>query len=295
MATPRRPLRTITADALASYLAEVRRTPLLSPEAEAALGRRIVQGDEQALQELVKGNLRFVVQVARKYRGHGLPLADLINEGNLGLLHAARKFDPTRGTRFITYAVWWIRQASMHALAAGGGVVRLPVKQAEMLAKLRREFEAIQRVTGTDPTVDALAQALDMPPADVADLLRAYRPHLSLDAPLTEEGDITRLDVLAAEHLARRRRRRAKPFPSSEAAYVSAAMHQEVHDLLARLEPRQAAILRARFGFDGEPQSFAEIGRALGLSRERVRQLEAQARRQLYALAKHKALDDYLN
>ena len=284
MATPRRPLRTITADALASYLAEVRRTPLLSPEAEAALGRRIVQGDEQALQELVKGNLRFVVQVARKYRGHGLPLADLINEGNLGLLHAARKFDPTRGTRFITYAVWWIRQASMHALAAGGGVVRLPVKQAEMLAKLRREFEAIQRVTGTDPTVDALAQALDMPPADVADLLRAYRPHLSLDAPLTEEGDITRLDVLAAEHL-----------PSSEAAYVSAAMHQEVHDLLARLEPRQAAILRARFGFDGEPQSFAEIGRALGLSRERVRQLEAQARRQLYALAKHKALDDYLN
>jgi len=284
MATPQRPLRTITADALASYLAEVRRTPLLSPEAEAALGRRIVQGDEQALQELVKGNLRFVVQVARKYRGHGLPLADLINEGNLGLLHAARKFDPTRGTRFITYAVWWIRQAIMHALAAGGGVVRLPVKQAEMLAKLRREFEAIQRVTGTDPTVDALAQALDMPPADVADLLRAYRPHLSLDAPLTEEGDITRLDVLAAEHL-----------PSSEAAYVSAAMHQEVHDLLARLEPRQAAILRARFGFDGEPQSFAEIGRALGLSRERVRQLEAQARRQLYALAKHKALDDYLN
>ena len=284
MATPRRPLRTITADALASYLAEVRRTPLLSPEAEAALGRRIVQGDEQALQELVKGNLRFVVQVALKYRGHGLPLADLINEGNLGLLHAARKFDPTRGTRFITYAVWWIRQAIMHALAAGGGVVRLPVKQAEMLAKLRREFEAIQRVTGTDPTVDALAQALDMPPADVADLLRAYRPHLSLDAPLTEEGDSTRLDVLAAEHL-----------PSSEAAYVSAAMHQEVHDLLARLEPRQAAILRARFGFDGEPQSFAEIGRALGLSRERVRQLEAQARRQLYALAKHKALDDYLN
>jgi len=284
MATPRRPLRTITADALASYLAEVRRTPLLSPEAEAALGRRIVQGDEQALQELVKGNLRFVVQVARKYRGHGLPLADLINEGNLGLLHAARKFDPTRGTRFITYAVWWIRQAIMHALAAGGGVVRLPVKQAEMLAKLRREFEAIQRVTGTDPTVDALAQALDMPPADVADLLRAYRPHLSLDAPLTEEGDITRLDVLAAEHL-----------PSSEAAYVSAALRQEVHDLLARLEPRQAAILRARFGFDGEPQSFAEIGRALGLSRERVRQLEAQARRQLYALAKHKALDDYLN
>jgi RNA polymerase primary sigma factor len=180
--------------------------------------------------------------------------------------------------------VWWIRQAIMHALAAGGGVVRLPVKQAEILAKLRREFDAIQQAKGADPTLDELAQALEMSPADVADLLRAYRSPLSLDAPLTEEGDLARLDVLAAEQL-----------PSSEVAYVSAAMRQEVHDLLARLEPRQAAILRARFGFDGEPQSFAEIGRALGLSRERVRQLEAQARRRLYALAKDKALDDYLN
>jgi RNA polymerase primary sigma factor len=257
---------------------------LLSPEAEAALGRRIAQGDEQARQELVEHNLRFVVQVALKYQGHGLPLADLINEGNLGLLHAARKFDPTRGTRFITYAVWWIRQAIMHALAAGGGVVRLPVKQAEILAKLRREFDAIQQAKGADPTLDELAQALEMSPTDVADLLRAYRSPLSLDAPLTEEGDLARLDVLATEQL-----------PSSEVAYVSAAMRQEVDDLLARLEPRQAAILRARFGFDGEPQSFAEIGRALGLSRERVRQLEAQARRRLYALAKEKALNDYLN
>ena len=230
MAVPQRPLRPLTSDVLPAYLAEVRRTPCLAPEAEATLGRRIVQGNEHALQELVEGNLRLVVQVALKYRGHGLPLADLINEGNLGLLHAARKFDPTRGTRFITYAVWWIRQAIMHALAAGGGIVRLPVKQAEMLAKLRRVFAAIQQATGTDPTVDALAQALEMPPADVADLLRAYRSHVSLDAPLTEEGGITRLDVLAAEHL-----------PSSEAAYVSAAVHQEVHDLLARLDPRQAA------------------------------------------------------
>jgi RNA polymerase primary sigma factor len=284
MATPQRPPRSVTSDVLASYLADVRRTPLLSPEAEAALGRRIAQGDEQARQELVQHNLRFVVQVALKYQGHGLPLADLINEGNLGLLHAARKFDPTRGTRFITYAVWWIRQAIMHALAAGGGVVRLPVKQAELLAKLRREFETIQQAKGTDPTLDELAQALEMSPADMADLLRAYRSPLSLDAPLTEEGDLARLDVLATEQL-----------PSSEVAYVSAAMRQEVYDLLARLEPRQAAILRARFGFDGEPQSFAEIGRTLGLSHERVRQLEAQARRRLYALAKEKALNDYLN
>jgi RNA polymerase primary sigma factor len=224
------------------------------------------------------------VQVALKYQGHGLPLADLINEGNIGLLHAARKFDPERGTRFITYAVWWIRQAIMHALAAGGGVVRLPVKQAEKLAHIRRAFEALQRATGTAPSVEDVAQALAMPRDEVADLLRVYRPAVSLDVPLTEEGNMARLDLLSAEHL-----------PSSEAAYVSAAMHQEIHDLLAHLEPRQAAILRARFGFEGEPKSFAEIGRELGLSRERVRQLDAQARRQLYALAKDKALDDYLN
>jgi RNA polymerase primary sigma factor len=145
MTTLQQPLRPITPDALTSYLAEVRHTPLLSPDAEAALGRRLAQGDEHALHELVEHNLRFVVQVALKYQGHGLPLADLINEGNLGLLHAARKFDPTRGTRFITYAVWWIRQAIMHALAAGGRVVGLPVKQAERLASVRRAFAALHR------------------------------------------------------------------------------------------------------------------------------------------------------
>jgi RNA polymerase primary sigma factor len=284
MAAPQQPMRTVTPDALATYLAEVRRQPLLSPDAEAALGRRIAQGDEDALHELVEHNLRFVVQVALTYQGHGLPLADLINEGNLGLLHAARKFDPARGTRFITYAVWWIRQAILHALAAGGGVVRVPVKQAERFGAIRRAFEAMQRTQGRDPTIEELAQALAMAPADVADLLRVYRPHVSLDAPLTEEGDGSRLDVLPAGSL-----------PSSEDAYVSASLRQEVHDLLGRLDPRQAAILRAHFGFDEEPKSLAVIGRDLGLSRERVRQLDAQARRRLYALAKAKALESYLN
>jgi len=251
---------------------------------EAELGRRIVQGDEEALHELVEGNLRFVVQVALKYQGHGLPLSDLINEGNIGLMQAARKFDPERGTRFITYAVWWIRQAIMHALATGGRVVRLPVKQAEMLARLRREFEAIQRAKGTDPTVEELAQAIEIPPEDVADLLRVYRPQVSLDAPLTEEGEVARLALIPSGSLA-----------SSEEAYVYASMAHEVQDLLGRLEPCQATILRERFGLEDEPKSLAEIGRELGLSRERVRQIEAQARRQLYTIAKAKALDDYLN
>src|SRR5438093_12960882 len=161
MNAPERVLRKITSDSLATYLAEVRRQSVPTPVVEVALRRRIQAGDAEALRELVERNLRFVVQVANKYKGYGLPLDDLINEGNVGLLHAASKFDPEYGTRFITYAVWWIRQAIMHALAAGGGAVRLPVKQAEMLAKLRQEFEALQRAEGTDPTAEELAQALE--------------------------------------------------------------------------------------------------------------------------------------
>jgi RNA polymerase primary sigma factor len=271
-------------ESLDFYLKEISRIPLLTVEEETALARRAFRGDVEAQERLARHNVRFVVSVAKKFQNRGVPLMDLIGEGNVGLMTAARKFDPDRGVKFISYAVWWIRQAIMHALAAGGGVVRLPVKQAETLAKLRREFEAIQRAKGTDPTVEELAQALEIPPEDVADLLRVYRPQVSLDAPLTEEGDASRLDLMPSGSL-----------PSSEETYVYASMAHEVQDLLGRLEPRQATILRERFGLEDEPKSLAEIGRELGLSRERVRQLEAQARRQLYTLAKEKALDDYLN
>lgn len=284
MASPRRILRDVTPDSLTAYLADVRRTSVPTLEAEQALARRIQQGDDKAIQELVEGHLRFVVQVARKYQGYGLPLSDLINEGNLGLLHAAHKFDPGRGVRFITYAVWWIRQAIMHALARGGGAVRLPIKQAETLSKLRRKFAEIQHQKGEDPTVEELAQALDMAPEEVDDLLRVYRPSLSLDRPMAEDSDTTPLDLLQSRTL-----------PSTEDAYAQASMYREVADLLEQLEPREAQILRARYGFEDEPKSLAEIGRELGLSRERVRQLEARARRRFYALAKEKALEHSLN
>jgi RNA polymerase primary sigma factor len=284
MDAPRRTLRQITQDSLTSYLAEVRRKAVPTPAEEIALGRRIQTGDEEALRELVERNLRFVVQVASKYKGYGLPLSDLINEGNLGLLHAASKFDPERGTRFITYAVWWIRQAIMHALAEGGSAVRLPVKQAEALSRLRQKFEEISRATGIEPTVEELARSLDMKPEDVADLLRVYRPHLSLDAPIRNDSDVTQLDFMQSNNL-----------PSSEDVYLHASMVHEVHDLLRHLEPREADILRARFGFDGKPKSLAAIGRELGLSRERVRQIETRARGKLRAMAKDKALNHYLN
>ncbi len=280
MASSRRILQRVTPDSLTSYLAEVRRKPLLTPEEELALARRAKQGDEEALRELVERNLRFVVQVASKYKGYGLPLADLINEGNLGLLHAARKFDPARGTRFITYAVWWIRQAIMHALAEGGSAVRLPIKQAETLAKVRQKFEELRQKQGHEPTAEELAQALGMKSEEVEDLLRVYRPQLSLDAPLRDDSEATHLDFVTSNSI-----------PSSEDLYVNASMINEVHNLLKRLEPREADILRARFGFEGKPKSLAAIGRELGLSRERVRQLEARARKKL----RIRALDHYLN
>jgi RNA polymerase primary sigma factor len=232
----------------------------------------------------VERNLRFVVQVASKYKGYGLPLADLINEGNLGLLHAAGKFDPEHGTRFITYAVWWIRQAIMHALAEGGSAVRLPIKQAEALSRVRQKYEELHRATGTEPTPEELARVLDMDPDDIADLLRVYRPQISLDAPLKDDAETTQLDLLRSQSL-----------PSSEEVFFHTSMVNEVHALLHRLDPREASILRARFGFDGAPKSLAAIGRELGLSRERVRQIESRARSKLRALAKEKALNHYLN
>lgn len=284
MNAPERVLRKITSDSLATYLAEVRQRSVPTPAEEVALGRRIQAGDTEALRELVERNLRFVVQVANKYKGYGLPLADLINEGNVGLLHAAGKFDPEHGTRFITYAVWWIRQAIMHALAEGGGAVRLPIKQAEALARVRQKFEELRRTTGAEPTAEEVARTLEMQPPEVEDLLRVYRPQVSLDAPVRDESDLTRLDAMRSQSL-----------PSSEEVYFQASMINEVHSLLHLLEPREASILRARFGFDGPPKSLAAIGRELGLSRERVRQLESRARSKLRTRAKEKALNHYLN
>ncbi len=284
MVDPERNIVKVTSDSLATYLSEVRRRPIPSPTEETALGRRIQQGDAQAVQELVERNLRFVVQVAGKYKGASIPLPDLINEGNLGLIQAARKFDPDRGARFITYAVWWIRQAIMHALAEGGGAVRLPIKQAEALSKLRQKIEEFRQQTGVEPTVEELAAALEMKPEDVDDLMRVYRPQLSLDAPINEGTETTQLDFIEANQL-----------PSSEDMYLHASLINEVHELLDQLEQREAMILRARFGFDDQPKSLAAIGRELGLSRERVRQIETRARSKLRAMAKDKALRNFLN
>ena len=274
---------TAAPSSLSAYLVEVRRRSVPTPKEEIALGQRIQSGDTGALHELVERNLRFVVQVASKYQGYGLPLADLINEGNLGLLHAAGKFDPGRGVRFITYAVWWIRQAIMHAIAEGGNAVRLPIKQAEALSKLRQKFDEMQRALGAEPTVAELASALNMRETGVQDLLRVYRPYLSLDAPIGQDGDATGLDFLQSNTL-----------PSSEEIYFQASMAREMRQLLHRLDPREAKILRARFGFDDDtPKSLEATGSEMGLGKEIVRQIEARALKKMRAMIMEMGLEDY--
>jgi RNA polymerase primary sigma factor len=273
----------VTSDSLQAYLRQIGTIPLLSREEEVELAARAQAGDQEALEKLIVSNLRYVVSVARRYLGYGLALTDLINEGNIGLIQAARRFDPTRGVRFITYAVWWIRQAIAHALAEHGGVVTLPVKQLEKLRKVLEGYRRYTQQIGVDPTSEELAAELELPVNEVESVLHIYR-HFSLDAPIGEEGDTSFLDVLPST-----------TSPSGEEAYINATLTDEIRELLSQLPVREQHVLRLRFGMDDEPKSLEEIGRMLGVTRERVRQIEKQAMHRLRQKAKMRALQEYLN
>jgi RNA polymerase primary sigma factor len=270
----------VSGDSLQAY---VQKIPLLSREEEVELGTRAQAGDEEALEKLIVSNLRYVVSVARRYLGYGLALADLINEGNMGLIQAAKRFDPTRGVKFITYAVWWIRQAITHALAQHGGVVALPVRQLEKLRKVHEGYRRYVQQTGVEPSSDELAAELDLPANEVETILRVYR-HLSLDAPIADEGETSFLDTLRSESL-----------PSAEEAYIQGTLSREIQDLLGQLPARDQQILRLRFGLDDDAKTLEEIGEMLGLTRERVRQIEKRAKEQLRVKARMRALQEYLN
>jgi RNA polymerase primary sigma factor len=274
---------TVTGDSLQAYLREINTIPLLSREEEVELATRAQAGDQGALEKLIVSNLRYVVSVARRYLGYGLSLADLINEGNIGLIQAAKRFDPTRGVKFITYAVWWIRQAITHALAGQGGVIALPVRQLEKLRKVLEGYRRYTQQIGVEPSSEELARELDLPPNEVETILHVYR-HFSLDAPIGEEGEASFLDVLPSA-----------TSPSGEEAYINATLTQEIRELLDQLSPREQQILRLRFGVDGEPKTLEEIGGMLGLTRERVRQIEKRAKDRLRQRAKMRALQEYLN
>jgi RNA polymerase primary sigma factor len=273
----------VTSDSLQAYLRQVNTIPLLSREEEVDLATRAQAGDQEALDELIVSNLRYVVSVARRYLGYGLSLADLINEGDIGLIQAAHRFDPARGVKFITYAVWWIRQVITHALAEQGGVVALPVRQLEKLRKVVEGYRRYTQQIGAEPSIEELAAELDLPVNEVESILHVYR-HFSLDAPIGEEGETSFLDLLPSAI-----------DTSGEEAYINATLIDEIRELVDQLPAREQQILRLRFGMDDDPKTLEEIGGMLGLTRERVRQIEKQAKDRLRQKARMRALQEYLN
>ncbi len=253
------------------YLQEIGTIPLLTADEEVALARRIKEGDDQALHTLVRANLRFVVTVAKKYQGQGLTLADLINEGNYGLMKAAQRFDETRGFKFISYAVWWIRQAVLQALAEQSRMVRLPLNRVGTLSKIRKASALLAQRFDRDPNTDELAAELQIDPEKVRDALRHAGRHLSVDAPFREEEDHSLLDVIPSD---------AEVSPDE--VLVDESVRLDVERVLASLPVREAEITRLYFGIGREEAlTLEEIGQRFDLTRERVRQIKEKALRKL--------------
>ncbi|MDX1530853.1 MAG: RNA polymerase sigma factor RpoD/SigA [Rhodothermales bacterium] len=257
---------------LDQYLEEISQIPLLTPDEEVELARRIKDGDEAALHKLVRSNLRFVVSVAKKYQGQGLSLPDLISEGNYGLIKAARRFDETRGFKFISYAVWWIRQSILKALSDQARTVRLPQNRIGTLSKMRKASERLMQEHGRKPTAEEVAEVLELKVEKVEDGYRHARRSVSMDAPLgADEGARSLLDVLPDDELA-----------SPDSPVVDESIKIDVEEALAQLKPREAEITRLYFGIGREhPLTLGAIGEEVGLTRERVRQIKEKALRKL--------------
>jgi RNA polymerase primary sigma factor len=252
---------------LDQYLKEISAYKLLTREEEVDLAQRIRTGEAEALDKLVRSNLRFVVSVAKKYQNQGVALSDLINEGNLGLIRAAHKFDETKGIKFISYAVWWIRQAILQALAEQSRIVRVPLNRAGALHRIGKRSALLVQELGREPTVEELADELDISEDEVRRTLSLSQTHLSLDAPLTPGEDNRLLDYLPDQFAAG---------PDDET--YDRALLDKVEEALGTLKEREAKILRLYFGLDGqEPMTLEEIGSLLGITRERVRQIKEKA------------------
>ncbi|MEO2065668.1 RNA polymerase primary sigma factor [Thermovibrio guaymasensis] len=272
-------------DSLDAFLKSISKIPLLTREEEIELAKRAKAGDKEALKKLVESNLRFVVSVAKKYLGCGLPLHDLIAEGILGLIEAARRFDPDKGVKFISYAVWWIRQSIMQALAQQTGAVKIPVKQAVLVNKITRSYGELLKELGREPTIEELAQHVGMEPKEIERLLSICQVPLSLDTPIGDEEDTTFKDFLKGEGTA-----------EVEEKVVQEELKQSIQEMLEQLTPQEKKIIIMRFGLDGnEPKTLREIGEKLGISRERVRQLETRAKKKMREYAMRKKLNVFLN
>ena len=268
---------------LDKYLQEIGREELVSPEEEVELAQRIRKGDQEALEKLTRANLRFVVSVAKQYQNQGLSLPDLINEGNLGLIKAAEKFDETRGFKFISYAVWWIRQSILQALAEQSRIVRLPLNQVGSLNKINKALGKFEQENERQPSTDELAEMIDIPKDKIADTLRVSGRHVSVDAPFVEGEDNSLLDVLPNEDS-----------PSADRGLTNESLSTEIERALQILTPREREIIKSFFGIGCQEMTLEEIGERLDLTRERVRQIKETAIRKLKKPAASKLLKSYL-
>ena len=268
---------------LDKYLQEIGREELVSPEEEVELAQRIRKGDQAALEKLTRANLRFVVSVAKQYQNQGLSLPDLINEGNLGLIKAAEKFDETRGFKFISYAVWWIRQSILQALAEQSRIVRLPLNQVGSLNKINKALGKFEQENERQPSAEELSEMIDVPKDKIADTLRVSGRHVSVDDPFVEGEDNSLLDVLPNDDS-----------PSADKGLTSESLSTEIERALQILTPREREIIKSFFGIGCQEMTLEEIGERLDLTRERVSQIKEKAIRKLKKPSASKLLKSYL-
>lgn len=268
---------------LDKYLQEIGKEELITVEEEVELAQRIKKGDQIALEKLTKANLRFVVSVAKQYQNQGLSLPDLINEGNLGLIKAAEKFDETRGFKFISYAVWWIRQSILQALAEQSRIVRLPLNQVGSLNKINKAFSRFEQQHERKPSAEELATELELPADKVADTLRVSGRHISVDAPFVEGEANSLLDVLVNDDS-----------PNADKQLINESLSREIDRALSTLTERERDIIKLFFGIACQEMTLEEIGEKFGLTRERVRQIKEKAIRRLRHTSRSKLLKTYL-
>jgi len=269
---------------LDKYLQEIGKVDLLTPDDEIDLAKRIKKGDQIALEKLVKANLRFVVSVAKQYQNQGLSLGDLINEGNLGLIKAAKRFDETRGFKFISYAVWWIRQSILQALAEQSRIVRLPLNRVGALNKIGKAYSNLEQEFEREPSAHELAQELQMDISEVSDTLKISGRHVSMDAPFTQGEENRLLDVLESDEI-----------PSPDFTLMSDSLRKEVERALSTLNERESEVIKLYFGLNKEHSlTLEEIGEKFNLTRERVRQIKEKAIRRLRHASRSKNLRSYL-
>ncbi len=277
-------ITTRESQSLDKYLQEIGKVDLLTPDEEVDLAKRIREGDQLALEKLTKANLRFVVSVAKQYQNQGLSLGDLINEGNLGLIKAAQRFDETRGFKFISYAVWWIRQSILQALAEQSRIVRLPLNRVGSLNKISKTFSELEQKFEREPSPDELAEVLEVTTNEVVDTMKISGRHVSMDAPFVQGEENSLLDVLENDS-------EEKP----DTGLMNDSLRREVQRALSTLTQREADVITLYFGLNGEhSMTLEEIGEKFNLTRERVRQIKEKAIRRLRHTSRSKALKPYL-